>query len=474
MESIECFATELADEFVGLDGDPRLERRSQQLLERWRQNPGLGFPEVFEDSADLEAAYRFFSNPNLSFELLLRAHSDKTLERCKQTTRPMLVVHDTSTFVFSARRDGLGFINKNNHGFLGHFAVAVTEAVGEAPSPLGVVAGSTWVREKSRASKPVPQNKLRSSEDCESHRWLNTVNEVEERFSELMSPLHIMDREADIYDCTSTMVTTGVRFVIRAKSNRIVESSDPEHHLLFDALDGLDVRYRDFVTVSSRRASKLPDQKRVYPDRDGREAHVCVSATTVEVKRTRNSSSEYPATTQLNVVHVFEPNPPEAKQPVEWILLTTEPISCENELRHIVECYRQRWIIEEFFKAIKTGCAFEKRQLGSYHALGNALAMTLPIAWNMLLLRAESRSRASLPASSLVDPLRLSVVRAHSKRYKLPDNPTLKDVAYAIAAMGGHFKRNGPPGWQTLSRGMKRLLTLEEGWIMARESCDQS
>lgn len=165
--------------------------------------------------------------------------------------------------------------------------------------------------------------------------------------------------------------------------------------------------------------------------------------------------------------------------------MTTEPISTEEEIRRVVAIYRHRWIIEEFFKAIKTGCGFMKRQLESYHALTNALAMTIPIAWFMLLLRCQSRTNQSMPAESIIDPFRLQVLIAHAKRYKLPESPTLRDVAYAIAGMGGWLKRNGPPGWLTLMRGFERLLTLEEGWIMARahsgeadgvssETCDQS
>ncbi len=75
---------------------------------------------------------------------------------------------------------------------------------------------------------------------------------------------------------------------------------------------------------------------------------------------------------------------------------------------------------------------------------------------------------ANLPAKDWIDPLRLAVIAAMSKRYKLPDNPTVSDVAYAIAGMGGHLKRNGPPGWLTLRRGLETLLTYEYAWIEAR------
>mgnify|MGYP002624168841 CR=1 FL=1 len=472
------FGVDVSMELAGLVADRRLVRRAQKMLNRWQEKPGLGFPEVYRDSAELEAAYRFYGNASLTFDKLVQPHTDKSVERCGEHGGDVLCIHDTSTFVFGGDREGLGFINKNNRGFLGHFALAVSRSEdGEAPLPLGVVAATTWVRTASRKSKGVPQHQLRSSDDCESHRWLNAVVDVERRFEGIDAPIHVMDREGDIYDVLSTMVANGNRFVVRALSNRKLESDDADISLLFDALEGLEARLQQTICVAPRKASRLPDQRAIYPARAGRSAEVCVTATPVTLKRTRNSSNDYPATTPLHVVHIFEPNPPKGQAPVEWVLLTSEPISTDAELLNIIGIYRQRWLIEEFFKAIKTGCAFEKRQLGSYGALANALAMTLPLAWEMLLLRAQSRTDGSLPAARFISPLRLEALSAYSKRakrYPLPDNPTLRDVAYAIAGLGGHLKRNGPPGWQTLRRGFEQLLAFEEGWLASTNTYDQS
>lgn len=43
-----------------------------------------------------------------------------------------------------------------------------------------------------------------------------------------------------------------------------------------------------------------------------------------------------------------------------------------------MDAYRARWVIEEFFKALKTGCNFERRQLESFQSLRIALAIFLP------------------------------------------------------------------------------------------------
>ena len=48
---------------------------------------------------------------------------------------------------------------------------------------------------------------------------------------------------------------------------------------------------------------------------------------------------------------------------------------------------------------------------------------------------------------------------------KLPKNLSVNEALYAIAAIGGHLKSNGPPGWRILWRGYREIMLLEEGWI---------
>jgi hypothetical protein len=38
---------------------------------------------------------------------------------------------------------------------------------------------------------------------------------------------------------------------------------------------------------------------------------------------------------------------------------------------HFFDLYHRRWLVEEYFKALKTGCSLERRQVESYSALKN-------------------------------------------------------------------------------------------------------
>ena len=135
----------------------------------------------------------------------------------------------------------------------------------------------------------------------------------------------------------------------------------------------------------------------------------------------------------------------------------------------MVDFYRARWVIEEYFKALKTGCSLEKRQLETKDSLLNALAVFLPIAWHLLLLRSLAHVAPELPASTVLSETHLLILRARPK-LKLSEQPSLEEVLWAIAALGGHKKYNGPPGWQTLGAGFERLRALGEGWDLARSA----
>ena len=156
---------------------------------------------------------------------------------------------------------------------------------------------------------------------------------------------------------------------------------------------------------------------------------------------------------------------------VDWKLLTTEPTDTPQQVERVVDIYRRRWVIEEFFKALKTGCAIEGRQLESLHALQNATAMMLPIAWHLLAIRTSARQSPHAPATRVFNQVQLQILRKLTDRPP-PDNATVADALSALAALGGHIKNNGDPGWMVLGRGYKDLIAAERVWRAA--TYDQS
>src|SRR6185503_9757299 len=113
-----------------------------------------------------------------------------------------------------------------------------------------------------------------------------------------------------------------------------------------------------------------------------------------------------------------------------------------------------------------TGCAFEERQLESLAALHNALAVFMPIAWHMLLLRGVARDAPATAADRVLSPTHLRLLQTLARPrnkwgLRLSRKPTARDVLFAIARLGGHLPNNGTPVWLTLRRGYDELFKLE-------------
>jgi hypothetical protein len=294
----------------------------------------------------------------------------------------------------------------------------------------------------------------------ESARWLRAVEAVEGHLDRRVEAIHVMDREGDQYGLLAALHDSKRPFVIRSFQDRRLAGEDEAR--LRAVACAAKVTLRREVPLSPRPRLFGPKGDR-NPARRQRIAKLSFAATSVELRRTSDAPKTSSSSLLVNVIHVFERKPPQGEPAVEWFLLTSLPIDTDEAIAFAVDCYRARWMIEEFFKALKTGCQFEKRQLESAHSLLNALAIFAPVAWRLLLLRHLARSDKRAPASSALTLQQLEVLTAVAKK-PLPRRPSARDAMLAVATLGGHLKSNGDPGWLVLGRGMHDLLLLELGW----------
>jgi hypothetical protein len=452
-------------EFEGAElGDRRRLSRLVRLVRALDERPEASYPDATVTDAGLEGAYRLLSNEAVSADAILAGHYAQTAERAG-AEEWVIAVHDTTIFEFSGEkeREGLGPLRGKGQGFLGHFTLTV--APGELRRPLGVIGLQAVVRKRRRG-----QAKRRPAAG-ESARWLRGV-ELAERRLHHPAVIHVMDREADSYDLWSSLIQTERRFVVRSRWDRPLAGEDALQ--MSDVLARATTIVERTVALSPRRQQKIVFNRKRRPARAGRLARLALSAAKVVIRRPIKAESDVAETLQINVVYVREVETNGENPPVEWTLATTEPIETAADVERIVDIYRARWVIEEYFKAIKSGCAYEKRQLESMHTLLNGLAVFIPIAWRLLLLRTLARDAASEPATSALTQTQLDVLIA-IKKTPLPNNPTVRDAMLAVARLGGHIKNNGEPGWAVLGRGFHKLLALEEGWIAALNArSDQS
>lgn len=319
---------------------------------------------------------------------------------------------------------------------------------------------------------PVGQSRRRTSghdPDRESLRWSESSLACAERAHETTELIHVMDREGDCLELFALLLEYDQRFVIRLSHNRRLSSGRrAQSDKLFEALSAAPIMLERDVVLSRRRKSRNKKQAKKFPARERRGAHLAVRAQTHEIYPANGAPDNVPASMVLSFVDVEEVEPPEGQEPARWRLVTTEPIDTPEQVAAVVDAYRQRWLIEEFFKAIKTGCRYQQRQLQTGHALAIDLAIECAIAWKLLLVRWLSRVEPEAPAARALTPSELGALTTLSiaDNQPLPETPTAEDVLYAIARLGGHIRYGGPPGWLVLRRGFAKLAIAERLWMV--------
>lgn len=453
--------TELVNEVARSNfTDKRLTTRLRDTVDCLAVAPEKSLPKAL-DKAGLEGAYRFMSNPRVTPKLVLSGHGDATVGRCERE-ETVLIAHDTTSFSYryDGEREGLGRVQRGNEkskqNFFAHLSLALT-ADGER-RPLGVLGFEPWSR-------------LEEGDGTEYQRWERQMRAVSQMSPSLKRAIHLADREADDYEMFWALQRDQLRFVVRCQFNRLLQDGEQTTKLRDYFANSPAVVERS-VPVNKRAPKRCAIMSKIYPARDGRLARLSVAGATVQLKKPTkkrpHSIDGVSKEVTINVVRVWEPEPPQGEEPIEWYLYTSEPVETTEQQLAVVDYYRARWVIEEYIKVIKTGCEFEKRQLQDYDALINLLAIFLPIAYRMLLLRSEAARAPEQPALNVVSQDELDVLRVLGRR-KLPEAPTAEDVYLAIAELGGYIKyAKTPPGWLTLARGFDQLQTLAAGWRAAR------
>ena len=172
------------------------------------------------------------------------------------------------------------------------------------------------------------------------------------------------------------------------------------------------------------------------------------------------------------MVEACEVNPPNDKQAIHWVLLTSLECDTYAQARRIIGMYCCRWMIEEYHKALKTGAGIEQTQLQECRRVESLLAILSLVAVRLLDLKLQaSENPQGRLHSDDIEPEALKILEAH---FGLPpDGWTQRNLWISIARLGGFLARksDGTPGWQTLWRGWSRLQEMTEGAKLHRRSC---
>jgi Transposase Tn5 dimerisation domain len=158
----------------------------------------------------------------------------------------------------------------------------------------------------------------------------------------------------------------------------------------------------------------------------------------------------------------------EVEQPLEWLLLTTVPVTGLADAVERVRWYARRWGIEVFHRILKSGCQIEDRQLATADRLEACLAIDAggglahPIS-DVVGTRhpgpALHRGPPPSRGQAFDDDQGNAVIVFKTRKPPPQQPPSLRQMIRSIAQLGGFLARksDGEPGTQTLWRGLQRI-----------------
>lgn len=444
-------------------GDKRRSERAATVFDQMRRHPGGTLPEKLDSPADLKALYRLCDCEDVTHAALLASMRDHVFERIEDVQGPVLLLHDATeldyTTLGSVRKD-LGQIGKGtHHGYICQNVLAVSADDGEV---LGLVDQILHRRVKVPKKETLARHRARKSR--ESLLWPKGTKHLpaDWRF------IDVADQGASTFEFLEHEYKSGRRFVVRNGKQRKVyagrETVGPKHDM------------KEYVE-SSPELGRFTMDVQAQRDRKARKgAEFIVRAVPVmlcppHAKYGNHGDDPLP----LWVVQVTEVNPPAGEKTIEWTLITNEPVRNFTAACRVIGWYERRWIVEEYHKAMKTGCRIEDMQFTKIERLQAAIALVSGVATTLLNLRDASRRPDARTRRATTLLSREYVEVLSSWRYhKIRLDITVHDFYMALARLGGHQNRkhDHAPGWLVLWRGWTKLQSMLDGYLVAkRKKC---
>lgn len=453
-------------------GDKRRTKRLVQLVDQMCARPGGTLPQKFRNPADLRAFYRLMGSEEVTHEAILSPHRAATLECIEQLDTPVLILHDTTELDYTTHKslENLGPIGcGTRRGYITHNSLAVDPTCREVFGLANQV-----LHERETVSKSETRAQRHRRESRESLLWLKGAEPLPGSWQ----LIDVCDRGADTFEFLEHESTSGRRFVIRSTYDRRVflghgeveecESSKLHQHVR--TLTEVGTWTMQVTSKVELRRGKGNEKKKIVV-RHKREANMAVSCAPVQIRPSKGTSSKASQPLKAWVVRVWEIDPPEGQERLEWILLTNEPVTSFTAAYRVVEWYECRWIIEEYHKGMKTGSKIESPQFTTEQRLQPAIALLSVVTLTLLQMRdasrrpdAKTRKATTLISASYVEVLSLW----RHKKVKL--DWTVHDFYCALARLGGHQNRkhDHPPGWQVIWEGWKELMPMVIGYEVAK------
>lgn len=465
-------------------GDKRRTRRAVAYATAAASGPSLSVPRQCRGQwKQTKGAYRLFDQPQVTLDRLQEPH--RRLTREQAGSRPVVLwISDTTTLSFDhPATEGLGATGSGGggQGMLLHstLAVDVSGGMDQSPFVLGLGHQQVWMRSGRKKTRP------------ESSKWGAGV--------EALGPVpsatrwvHVGDAESDCWEAIDACRRGGVGFAVRACQNRRIiaghEKSDQEGSDQ-ERSDGASPEGASAEGASSGETATLFESLRQEPamgnkklwararaNRDAGWVHLAVSAMAVTLLAPKNWSDKphrkgRPKSAPIRcwALRIYQINASAGQEPIEWLILTDEPLRDLNAALRVAFWYTCRWLIEEYHKCLKTGCRFEQRQLEEAQRLESLLGILAVVAVRLLQLKHQAKVNRDVPAMRIVPENHVRTLAAYLKRSA--EKMSTREFWIETARLGGFLARkgDGDPGWLTLWQGWQQLELMTTGYELAQK-----
>jgi hypothetical protein len=423
--------------------------------------PGSCIRQLAQRSRAREIQFtRFLRNDAVTAEEIAAYAAERTAACARG--RDVVVVQDTSELSLGGRRakaNGYGPIGKGGalRGLLLHAALAVDAGNGGV---IGLVDAKVWNR---TGGKP-KHRRSRTTKQKESQRWLDSTKRAAEVLTEAASITVVSDRESDIYEHFAFRPQTA-HLIVRACQNRRIAPDEADEEEQIDLL----FSHVDSLPEQSRLKVKIP----AAPGRKARSSELAIRFSCVTLRKPlHGAAADLPDTVTLAVVDVRETSAPAGGKPIHWRLLTTHPLASIADASRIVDLYRMRWVVEEYFHTQKTGgFDIEAADISDPEAMirfAAAVAVAAVSVMQLVKARDGTTGQSMLETFEPADQPILEAVSAtlegKTERQKNAyPKGSLAFAAWVIARLGGWDGYYGKPGPKTMRLGLEAFQRIKFG-----------
>ena len=443
--------------------DRRVRERLLRMAKAWDSAPGSDLPTVFPDRNGRDAAYRLLNSAKVTMDDILQPHRESTAERCA-LEGSVLLVQDTTTLNYSGLRDctpGLGPLGGNSRGkdgMLVHAGLVLAEG--------GRALGVFWLRPWARLEELKHYTGGRKKE---SRRWLEGFEEaaVLGQACPGTRVVTVCDREGDIFALLRRQAARAAEAGLLVRSNKARQRqvlTATGHEPLERHMRSLEPLVRERVVRVAARGGRHR--------RDEREARTEVRAERVRLRAPRGRGEPV----EMQAVLVSEPQPPPGEKGLEWLLLSSDGEATARDALLTVRRYERRWLIEQYFRVLKSGTRLLARRLREAASLESCLAFEAVHAWKVFDIGRMARDRPQAPARESFSAVEREVINKLLNVERIlppglrgrPEPEDVRTTVVNLARLSGFApsKRQPLPGDEQLWKAwkvLKPMVRWEEG-----------